>query len=168
MIVVYTGEGKGKTSAALGQVIRALGHGLRVACVQFMKRDGVAGEQRILKQLLQDDFLAGGLGFFRDRKEYPRHRAASLEALNWAREKVASGVQVCILDEAICALHQGLILAQELKDMLQTAATHGAHVVLTGRDAPNWLVEQADIVTEMACRKHHFSGGQTAVRGMEY
>lgn len=168
MIVIYTGQGKGKTSAALGQVIRALGHGLRVSCLQFMKRDEVAGEQRILKQLLQDHFLAGGLGFFRDPKEFPKHRAASLDALNWARERLASGAQVCILDESIYALNQGLILEHELKDLLCFAAQRDVHVVLTGRGAPDWLVDMADIVTEMVCRKHHFALGKPAVQGVEF
>lgn len=168
MIVVYTGEGKGKTSAALGQIVRALGHGLRVACVQFLKRNGAAGEQGFLKQLLGDDFCAGGLGFFRDQKEHSRHRAASREALNWIRDRMALGARVCILDESIYALNHDLILPQELKELLSYAKEQDVHVVLTGRGAPDWLVQLADIVTDMTCRKHHFTTGASAVRGVEF
>lgn len=168
MILIYTGEGKGKTSAALGQVLRALGHGLRVACAQFMKRDGVAGEQVMLRQLLKDDFLAGGLGFFKEGKEFARHRAASLHTLDWIREKLLAGAQVCILDESIYALNQGLIQPQEMENLLSLVAEQRAHLVLTGRNAPDWLVKRADVVTEMLCRKHHSTEGQGAIRGIEF
>lgn len=168
MIVVYTGEGKGKTSAALGQLVRALGRGLRAACVQFMKRADVAGEQQVLRRLLGEDFRAGGLGFFRDQKDYPGHRAACLEALNWAENRLALGVQVCVLDESIYALNHDLLLREELENLLDAAAQRNAHVVLTGRSAPEWLVDRADIVTEMTCRKHHYALGRHAVRGVEF
>jgi cob(I)alamin adenosyltransferase len=168
MILIYTGEGKGKTSAALGQVLRAMGHGLRVACAQFMKRDGVAGEQVMLRQLLKDDFLAGGLGFLKEGKEFARHRTANLYTLDWIREKLVAGAQVCILDESICALNQGLIQPQEMESLLSLAAEQRAHLVLTGRNAPDWLVKRADVVTEMLCRKHHFTDGQGAIRGIEF
>ncbi len=168
MIVIYTGEGKGKTSAALGQVMRALGHGLRVVCAQFMKRGGVAGEQVMLEQLLGNDFLAGGLGFFRDQKDFARHRAASRETLSWVGQRTRSGAGVCILDESIYALNQGLITRDELEEVLDVAAAQGVHVVLTGRGAPDWLVAKADVVTEMISRKHHFSAGRAAVHGVEF
>lgn len=168
MILIYTGEGKGKTSAALGQVLRAMGHGLRVVCAQFMKRDGVAGEQVILRRLLKDDFLAGGLGFLKNGKDVAKHRAVSLHALDWVRDKLKSGAQACILDESIAALNQGLILPEEMENLLGLAAGRDVHLVLTGRDAPAWLIERADVVTEMLCRKHHYAAGQNAIRGIEF
>lgn len=168
MILVYTGDGKGKTSAALGQVIRALGHGLRVACAQFMKRAGVAGEQVMLARLLGDDFLAGGQGFFKNQKDFPRHRAASQAAMAWVLERLASGVRVFILDESIYALNQGLITKEEIEQVLSLAADCNVHVVFTGRGAPDWLMERADVVTEMVSRKHHLNDGQAAVLGVEF
>ena len=168
MILIYTGEGKGKTSAALGQVLRAMGHGLRVVCAQFMKRDGVAGEQVMLRRLLKDEFLAGGLGFLRDGKDFAKHRAASLHVLDWVQDKLKNHAQVCILDESLYAMNQGLILPEEMENLLGLAAGRDAHLVLTGRDAPAWLIERADVVTEMLCRKHHYAAGQHAVRGIEF
>ena len=168
MILVYTGKGKGKTSAALGQVIRALGNGLGTACVQFMKRDGVAGEQVMLKKLLGDDYLAGGLGFYKSPQDFQRHRAASLEALGWAVGRLESGIRLCVMDESLYALNQGLILRAEMEALLDLAARREAHLVLTGRHAPDWLVDRADVVTEMVSRKHHFALGWTAVPGVEF
>ena len=168
MIVIYTGAGKGKTSAALGQALRALGHELRVIFAQFVKRGGVAGEQALLERLLGSDFLAGGLGFFKDRGKFEEHRAASRNALDWVLARLRSGVQVCILDESLYALQLGLILREEMDEILGQADEHGVHLVLTGRDAPEWLIDQADVVTEMVCRKHHFQEGRTAVRGIEF
>ena len=88
MIIVYTGKGKGKTSACVGQAARALGQGLRVAFGQFMKRDGQAGEQKILRELLAPSrFLAGGEGFFRREEDRPIHRAAARNALAGPAER---------------------------------------------------------------------------------
>ena len=92
MILVYTGNGKGKTSACLGQVVRALGCGLEPSFVQFIKKDGEAGEQTYLKRMLGDRFYAGGIGFFLSERERPRHKEAALETLRKARSLLRSSV----------------------------------------------------------------------------
>ena len=168
MIVVYTGDGKGKTSAAMGQIIRALGHGLRVACAQFMKRDDVAGEQRFLASQLGDDFLVGGLGFFRDNQDRPRHREAALSTLAWASSKVAADVQVLVLDELLYALGAGVLEQEELQAFLDRARERNVHLVLTGRGLPEWLGRQADLITEMLSVKHPFNQGQGALKGIDF
>ncbi len=168
MIVVYTGDGKGKTSAALGQIIRALGHGLRVACAQFMKRDDVAGEQRFLASQLGDDFLVGGLGFFRDNQDRPRHREAALSTLAWLSSKVEADVQVLVLDELLYALGAGVLEQEELQALLDRARERNVHLVLTGRGLPEWLGRQADLITEMLPVKHPFNQGQGALKGIDF
>ena len=88
MIIVYTGNGKGKTSACIGQAMRALGRDFAVGFGQFMKQPGCAGEQTVLARLLGDDFLAGGKGFLRREEDRPAHREAALATLDWARQRV--------------------------------------------------------------------------------
>ncbi|PTN35160.1 cob(I)yrinic acid a,c-diamide adenosyltransferase [Desulfonatronum sp. SC1] len=169
MIVVYTGDGKGKTSAALGQILRALGHDLRVACAQFMKRDDVAGEQRFLASLLGDDFLVGGLGFFRDNQDWTRHREAALTTLDWASAKVAADVvQVLVLDEVLYALGAGVLEQEELQALLDRARERNVHLIMTGRGLPEWLGRQADLITEMLPVKHPFNQGQGALKGIDF
>ncbi|TVQ96542.1 MAG: cob(I)alamin adenolsyltransferase [Desulfovibrionales bacterium] len=168
MIVVYTGDGKGKTSAAIGQILRALGHGLRVACAQFMKRDGVAGEQRFLSMHLGEDFRVGGLGFFRDSQDRTRHREAALATLAWATSKISAGLDVMVMDEILYALGAGVVEQDELQDVLKRAREQGTHLVLTGRGLPDWLGQEADLVTEMHTAKHPFNQGQGALKGIDF
>lgn len=167
LILVYTGNGKGKTSACLGQVVRALGGGLRVALVQFMKEPGCAGEHRLLAEMLGEDFLAGGCGFFRDEAERPRHRKAAEAALAWARGRV-DGRDMLILDEALYALRAGLLSREEVESLLELARERACHVILSGRDAPAWLVESADLVTSMEEIRHPWQKGLPAVAGVDF
>ena len=136
MIIVYTGNGKGKTSACIGQAMRALGRDFAVGFGQFMKQPGCAGEQTVLARLLGDDFLAGGKGFLRREEDRPAHREAALATLDWARQRLER--------RARC------------------------HLVLSGRDAPDWLVETADLVTEMGEIKHPWRAGIKAAPGIEF
>ena len=170
MILVYTGEGKGKTSACLGQALRALGQGMAVAFGQFMKRDCGAGEQHMLRELLGPRFRAGGLGFLRHEEERPAHRAAAQDLLAWARTQAAE-VDMLILDEALYALDAGILTREELDPLLAKArGPHGAvrHLVLSGRGLPDWLADEADLVTEMRERKHPWRKGIAACRGIEF
>ena len=100
MLLIYTGNGKGKTSASVGQTIRAHGQGLTVAFGQFMKRPGQAGEQKVLSIMLENRFFAGGPGFFRDEEEREKHRGAALEVLRWAEDMLA-GVDMLVLDDGL-------------------------------------------------------------------
>ncbi|GAB6058847.1 cob(I)yrinic acid a,c-diamide adenosyltransferase [Desulfonatronum parangueonense] len=168
MIVVYTGDGKGKTSAAMGQIMRAMGHGMRVACAQFMKRGGVAGEQSVLVTMLGEDYHVGGLGFMRDQRDYSRHRDAAHATLKWAEGRLAEPIQILVLDEMLYALGAGLIEQQEAQSLLDVAKAREIHLVLTGRGLPDWLRDQADLVTELVVLKHPYNQGQAALRGIDF
>lgn len=167
MILAYTGDGKGKTSACVGQTIRALGQGMDVAFAQFMKRDGQAGEQAMLSRLLGERFRAGGEGFFRDEEERPLHRRAALDTLAWAEERI-SGVDMLVLDESLYALGAGLLTREEMENVLEQAEKRQVHVALSGRGMPDWLKEAAHLITEMREIKHPWRQGVQAVRGIEF
>jgi len=167
MMLIYTGNGKGKTSACVGQAIRAIGQGLRVAFVQFMKQEGVAGEQGVLRQLLDARFHAGGRGFFRLEEDRPQHREAALNTLHWAFE-VLPHIDMLVLDELLYALDAGLLLSEEVHGLVDKARHHGVHLVLSGRGLPGWLAEEAECITEMEERKHPWQQGHAATPGIEF
>lgn len=172
MIIVYTGNGKGKSSASVGQAIRAKGQDMRVAFAQFIKRPGKAGEQRLLAELLREDFFAGGLGFFINEESRAEHRQAALAVLAWA-QKALDVCGMLVLDESLYALGSGLILEDELKNIIGMARNNNAHLVLSGRGLPDWLRDEADIVTELCEVKHYFASRQgeaagEATRGIEF
>lgn len=167
MILVYTGDGKGKTSACVGQSVRALGQGMTVAFGQFMKRDGQAGEQAMLAKLLGPRFLAGGLGFLRRDEERPAHRQAALRVLEWADGQLAEA-DMLVLDEALYALSAGILEREEVERLMEQARAGNRHLVLSGRNAPDWLVEAADLVTSMTEIKHPWRAGIKAAPGIEF
>lgn len=167
MILIYTGNGKGKTCACVGQACRALGQGLRVAFAQFMKRDGEAGEQRLLSTLLGEGFYAGGMGFFRSEAERAAHREAALTTLAWAKKRVPR-MDMVILDESLYALGSELLTAEELTSVLTLCRQQSVHLVLSGRNAPLWLKEEVDLVTDMQEIRHPWRQGVTAQKGIEY
>lgn len=168
LLVVYTGHGKGKTTAALGMVFRALGRGLRVTVVQFIKGKRKTGERVFAETLPQLRFVVGGLGFTWESDDISRDKAAARSAWAEARQELLSGErELVVLDELTYAFHYGFI---ELAEVLETlrARPAGVHVVVTGRDAPEALIELADLVTEMTLRKHPFQRGERARVGVDY
>ncbi len=167
LILIYTGNGKGKTSACVGQSIRAIGQGLQVAFLQFMKRNQEAGEQLMLEKLLGENFLAAGLGFFRNEDERKAHRQAALDGLAWAHERLVK-MDMIILDESLYALHANLLEQQEIEHMLHMASECKTHLVLSGRNAPQWLMDRAHLVTEMQEIKHPWKQGIKASKGIEF
>lgn len=167
MILVYTGDGKGKSSACVGQTIRALGQNMRVAFGQFMKKDKQAGEQTMLARLLGENFYAGGRGFFRKEEERPEHRQAAQETLAWALQRLPA-VDMLVLDETLYALSAQILTREEVEDLLHKAGEAGVHVVLSGRNMPDWLGEAADLVTEMVEVKHPWQKGIAATAGIEF
>jgi cob(I)alamin adenosyltransferase len=167
MLLLYTGQGKGKTSACVGQAARAHGQGLQVAFGQFMKRPDQAGEQKVLSLLLGDRFFASGLGFFRREEDRPAHREAARVLLVWARLQ-AESVDMLILDEALYALDNGLLTRGETEDLLDLGKRRPFHLVLSGRGLPDWLREAADLVTEMVAIRHPHRWGGRAVPGIEF
>ncbi len=167
MILVYTGDGKGKTSACVGQAVRALGQDMTVAFGQFMKRGGQAGEQAMLAKLLGSRFLAGGLGFLRRDEERPAHREAALKVLEWAHGQLEDA-DMLVLDETLYALSAGILTRPEVEELMALARRNGRHLVLSGRNAPDWLEAAADLVTSMTEIKHPWREGVKAAPGIEF
>lgn len=165
MIIIYTGDGKGKTSACVGQAMRALGHGMTVVFAQFIKRNCVAGEQAILKKLLGDNFRADGLGFFRNEAERAAHRDAARGLLRWAAER---DCDMLVLDESLYALRAGLLMQEDLEELARRCHKSGEILVLSGRGLPDWLVSYGDIITVLEPAKHAFDSGVHAAKGIEF
>lgn len=169
LLMVYTGAGKGKTTAALGMVIRCLGHGMNVAVVQFIKGAIDTAEERILKSFgSQVVFLRMGEGYTWETQDRERDRQVAQEA--WAEvEKIFQdpAVGMVILDELNIAIHHDYVsLDQVLKAVAQRPPM--LHVVITGRGAKPELIEAADLVSEMRMIKHPFRKGIKAQRGVEF
>jgi cob(I)alamin adenosyltransferase len=168
LLLVYTGAGKGKTTAALGLVFRALGRGLRVAVVQFIKGKWKTGERAFAETLPGLTFLVMGQGFTWNSDDLSRDREAARAAWAKASELVSNGQhEVVVLDEITYALNYGFL---ELADLLQTLAARPkhVHVLVTGRNAPPELVRAADLVTEMRSVKHPYERGEPARAGIDF
>ena len=166
-VQVYTGDGKGKTTAALGLALRAAGAGRRVFIAQFAK--GMAYSELVSLARFADLITVRQYGlrcFIRDAPK-PEDIAAAREGLREAREAVASGrFDVVILDEANIATHFGLFTAEELLEVVELAAGR-VEIVITGRRADPRVIERADLVTEMREVKHYYAKGVMARRGIE-
>jgi cob(I)alamin adenosyltransferase len=168
LLVVYTGAGKGKTTAALGMVFRALGHGLNVTVVQFIKGKWKTGERLFAETLPSLRFHVMGLGFTWDSDDLSRDKAAAQAAWATACEEISSGERdLIVLDELTYAFHYGFVPLQEVLRVLRERPPH-VHVVVTGRNAPEELIALADTVTEMTLRKHPFTAGHKAEIGVDF
>lgn len=168
LILINTGDGKGKTTAALGTALRAAGHGMRVLIVQFIKMASRTGELRALKSLPNVEVRPMGKGFILSEEDLERAREAAREAWRFAVQKLQSGeYDLVVLDEINYAVHYGLLDVDEVIRGLE-GRSDGTHVILTGRKAHPKLIEIADTVTEMVEVKHHFKKGIKAVRGIEF
>ena len=177
LLIVYTGNGKGKTSAALGATLRALGHGWRVLIIQFFKGDWpvVFGEVEMSKRLApQLEVLQLGKGFVKhmgDTKPFDEHLAAANEAVRVAKAKITSGdYDLIVLDELIYAIDYAGVQLVSLDDVvaLVEARPPAVHLVLTGRNAPQALIDRADVVTEMREVKHPWQQKIPAQQGIDY
>lgn len=178
VVVVYTGEGKGKTSASLGLMVRALGNRWRVAYVQFIKYWGV-GEHAFIRDILpiyKDDlmFYKGGKGFY-DAGELSasditpeQHKQAARETYDVALKAATSGdYHLVICDEINNAVHDGLLTEAQLKKLI-TSRNPKTSLCLTGRDFPPKLLEYVDIATDMHKIKHHFDTKFLANKGIDF
>ena len=169
LIQVYTGDGKGKTTAALGLALRAAGHDLQVYIIQFMKGWPHYGELVSLQHLPNITLCQFGRPEFVDR-EHPDHEDVRLarEALERARQIITSGdYDVVILDEVNVAVDYGLIGLDDLLALLEAKPDH-VELVLTGRGAHPEIIKRADLVTEMLAIKHPYDVGIKGRRGIEY
>ncbi len=170
LILVNTGPGKGKTTAALGVAVRALGQGFKVAFLQFIKNQET-GESRFLKEYaaahpgrLYYDRL--GLGCIMGQPS-PEDRARAAEALQAARELVTRDYDLVVLDEICVAVAKGLIETSEVAELIKSKPAP-LNLILTGRGCPEEILALADTATEMAVLKHAFDQGIPARRGLEF
>jgi cob(I)alamin adenosyltransferase len=169
LVQVFTGDGKGKTSAAIGAVIRALGHGLKVYIAFFMKGAHPSGEFHILSQLSGVTMASFGSGGFVDPKNIkPEEIAGAEKALEAARQAMLSGhYDLVVLDEVNVAVAFGLISVDEVLKFIEEKPKK-VELILTGRRADARLVQAADLVTECLKIKHPYDTGVAARGGIEF
>ena len=170
LIIVHTGNGKGKTTAALGMVVRSLGHGYRVAIIQFIKGAWEPAEKAVLSQWeSQLEFYAMGEGFTWETQDRERDILKATEAWQKAQEFINNPeYKLVLLDEINIALKLGYLPLQEVITTL-ASKPEDSHVILTGRGAPDALITIADLVTEMKLIKHPFGEqGIKAQPGIEF
>lgn len=167
LIQVYTGDGKGKTTASVGATVRAAGNGLKVLFVQFIK-EAKSGELEILKKFPDlIKIIICTTGFIYDKPKKAQIQAVK-ECLESVKELIRSSrFDIVVLDEFTLAVKLGLISKKEAEQILQLKPEH-TELIITGRDAPEWLIDKADLVTEMKKIKHYFDRGVNARRGIEY
>ena len=169
LLIVHTGNGKGKTTAAIGMALRAAGHDLRVCFIQFIKGSWHYGEIDGFKRfdgLI--DLHVMGRGFTWKSENIKEDTRLAREAWDFAREAILSGrYHSVVLDEFTYLLHYGMLDVEESLDFLHNRPSQ-QHVVITGRYAPPRLIEAADLVTEMQGIKHPYASGIKAQQGIEY
>jgi cob(I)alamin adenosyltransferase len=168
-VILLTGDGKGKTTSALGMVLRAAGHGMRVALIHFIKCDRDTGENRALARFPEVEVHFCGCGFVRNPSpaHLERHRAAAQRGLELARERLqAPEPDMVVLDEICCAVSLGLLDAADVVAAVRSAPA-GKIVFLTGRQAAPALVALADTVSDIACVRHGMDAGWPAQPGVE-
>lgn len=178
VVVVYTGESKGKTTAGLGLMVRALGNRWNVAFIQFIKYWGVSEHVfiRDIQGIFRDKlyFYKGGKGFYNAGELSPQqvtdeqHRDAAQETYFEAMAAVTGGkYQLVICDEINNAVHDGLLTVEQLRKLIEARAP-GTNLCITGRNFPSELLSHADIVTEMHKIKHHFDDKFLANKGIDF
>lgn len=180
-VLLYTGEGKGKTTAAFGIVLRAVGRGWKVSMIQFTKMGEwpkgeplgeIAGAQRLAPDV---EVIPTGIGFvniFGDPYTFEEHREAAQKGLELAREKIQSGAyELVILDEILGAVDQGQVDLDQVLELIRTKP-RAVNLLLTGHDANKRFLDQllpeVDLATEMVKLKHPFDSGHQARKGLDY
>ncbi|MEQ8842573.1 MAG: cob(I)yrinic acid a,c-diamide adenosyltransferase [Acidimicrobiales bacterium] len=168
LVLVNTGDGKGKSSAAFGVALRARARGWPVAVVQFLKsEDWVTGEQMMADELGMD-FWSLGDGFTWDSDDLAKDEAEAREAWRQGKAIVEAGEhRLVVFDEITYPVNWGWIDAEEVEATFR-ARPANVSLVLTGRDAPEWMIELADTVTEMVKTKHAYDSGIAAKKGIDF
>lgn len=169
LLMINTGKGKGKTTAALGLAFRAVGHGFKVSVIQFIKGSWHYGEIDTAARLADlIDFNVMGRGFTWKSDDLEKDAALARKAWETAKTKIESGeYRLVILDEMTYLFKYGMLDEDEVIEFL-ARRPETVHVVITGRDAPEKLVAAADMVTEMNAVKHPYTAGISAQKGIEY
>ena len=167
VVIVNTGTGKGKSSAGFGMLARALGHGLHVGVVQFIKGASSTGEEIFFRRFPEVSYYVMGEGFTWETQDRTRDIAAAQAAWSKACEMLRDAqFAVVLLDELNIALKHNYVALEDVLAALR-ARPATQHVVITGRGAPDGLIEYADTVTDMHCVKHAFHAGVRAQKGVE-
>ena len=169
LVIVNTGNGKGKSTSAFGVLLRAWGRGFRICVIQFIKAEtGQWGEIKAAKKLGIDWFTTGD-GFTWTSKDMDETIARAVNGWAIAKEKITSrNYDLIILDEFTYTLHYGWLNTNDVIDWLKTNKPEAMHLIITGRDAPPALIEYADLVTEMLEVKHPYQKGIQAQPGIEF
>ncbi|WP_424931746.1 cob(I)yrinic acid a,c-diamide adenosyltransferase [Amaricoccus macauensis] len=171
LIIVHTGNGKGKSSSGFGMILRCIGHGIPCAVVQFIKGTWETGERRVLKEKFANEcrFVISGEGFTWETQDRERDVAAAQAGWEQAKALILDPeIRFVLLDEINIALRYDYLDIDEVVDFLQTRKPEMTHVVLTGRNAKPELFEAADLVSEMKLVKHPFKDGVVAQEGVEF
>ena len=167
-IIIHTGDGKGKTTAALGTVFRALGHGHKVCVVQFIKGQGKYGERLLAEKLENLDWHICGKGFVFNKEQIDEDKKVAEEGFALAAERIASDrYDLIVLDELTYLPKLGFLPVEKIVETLM-AKPKRLSVIITGRDAPEELIELADTVSEIGVVKHAFQQGIKAQKGVEF
>ncbi len=171
LIIIFTGKGKGKTTAAMGQALRAVGQGLKVLMLQFIKGTLNYGELESIKRLEPDFKIQPlGKGFIRSNSKLDENEALENVTQSWkhARNEILSDkYDMVILDEINYVISYGLLPVEEVLTLFEEKPD-SLHLILTGRDAHKSIVEKADLVTEMKEVKHQYFKGVKAQKGIEF
>ncbi|QXX76215.1 cob(I)yrinic acid a,c-diamide adenosyltransferase [Methylovirgula sp. HY1] len=170
LLMVHTGPGKGKSTAAFGLILRGLGHGWPIGVVQFIKGAWQTGERRVLEAHFADlvSWHTMGEGFTWETQDRARDIAAAEAAWKKAEALMADpAIRLLVLDELNIALRYDYLPVDQIVAALRNRRSN-LHVVVTGRNAPPALIEAADLVTEMSLVKHHFAAGVKAQEGIEF
>ena len=169
LVIVNTGDGKGKTTAALGMVLRAWGRGFHICVIQFVKAETGGLDEIKAAKKLGIEWHSMGDGFTWLSKDMDETTARALRGWEIAKEKIASNqYDLIVLDEFTYALHFGWLNISEVLEWLRLNRPPSLHLIITGRSAPEALIEQADLVTEMRLIKHPYDQGILAQPGIEF
>jgi len=175
MVIVFTGNGKGKTTASLGQMVRMVGQGRKAIMFQFIKGPWISGEDRFLQQYPyfkgKLEVIKGGKGFvgiLGDSLPRSVHRQAAQQTLRQTAKAIQSGAwDLVVLDEINVAVGLKLVKAKQVLDILKGLPMR-QFVILTGRGAPKSFIQRADLATEMREIKHPYNKGELALKGIEF
>jgi len=171
LLIVHTGNGKGKTTCALGLMMRATGRGLKCCMIQFMKSRNDRYGEHVAAEQLGIEVHTMGDGFTWDTKNPGQDIQTARKTWNLCLEKMKSGhYDLLVFDELVYVLSYKMLPVAEILEEFRAvrAAQPALHIVVTGRDAPPELIEEADLVTEMRDIKHPFTAGIRAQRGIEF
>ena len=169
LVLVLTGEGKGKSSSAIGMVFRAAGWGMKVCVIQFIKGQWQTGEQKAAQRFDNIEWHALGDGFTWDTKNPQQDIATSRRIWELGKEKILSGeFDLVLLDEINYCCGYGWLSGREIAEFILQHKPAWQHLILTGRNAPSEVIDVADTVTEMRAVKHAFTQGIKAEQGIEF